>query len=138
MRQKAGFFKALCIAIIFLFTQTAIAAPGITWRSYSSSVFEQAKKDHRLVLIYGKSEFCHWCQKMNKEAWADPTVQQIVSAHYIPVAVDIDEDSTIANQYQITATPTLIILDANNNIVKVSYGYSEPRETANLLTGAYR
>jgi thioredoxin-related protein len=129
--------KNVLFVLLFLMVGFAHAGTAIKWANYSKDAFAQAKKEHRLVLIYGKAEWCHWCQKMLSTTWADPAVVQLVTAHYVPVTVDIDSDDALAKQYDINATPTIILVDPNGKTLKFLPGYSTPQEMANDLSGAW-
>lgn len=129
--------KIVFVILFFMVGVTAHAeTKSIQWQHYSSQAFAQAKKEHRLVLIYGKAEWCHWCQKMSATTWIDPVIVQLVVGHYIPVKVDIDSDEELARRYSINATPTIVILDANDKVIKYLPGYSTAQEMANELSSA--
>ncbi|HSW71683.1 MAG TPA: DUF255 domain-containing protein [Gammaproteobacteria bacterium] len=117
------------------FFSSAEAIETIAWKKWSRSVFELAQKEHKLVLIYGKVSWCHWCQKMDSVSFTDPAVIQLVSHSYIPVKVDIEQDVAVANRYQITEIPSLIVLDAENKELKRFYGYSSSQNLINKLSG---
>lgn len=113
---------------------TAVPSQNIQWQEYSDKVFQEAKKSHKHVLLYGKADWCHWCQKLNATTWTDPAVILLVQAHYIPVRVDIDRESDIADRYQINITPTIIILDDNAQVVQTHTGYAVPQDVINFLS----
>lgn len=120
---------------ILFFANTCFAA-GINWHNYSSSVFDQAKKQNKLVLIFGKAEWCHWCQQMKKEVYTNDDVIQQVNSHYIAVYVDIDNDAAVANHYQISGVPTTIIMNGDRQVLKSESGYLSASELSSLLSNA--
>ena len=136
MRKIYSFLSFCFIATVssMILMVSVVKAQDIKWQSYSSAIFDQAKKEHRLVLLYGKSEWCHWCQKMNGETWTDTGVQQLINDHFVPVAVDVTDDAEIANHFQIKGTPTLVIVGANRQVIKTLYGFEEPYDLVNNLT----
>lgn len=121
------------VTFFFFLISSVVAAEDIRWQNYSGAIFDQAKKQHRLVLLYGKSEWCHWCQKMDGNTWNDSSVIQTINTHFIPVKVDINDDNEIANHYNIKGTPTLVIVDWNRRVVKTLFGYEEPYDLVNNL-----
>lgn len=132
--RKIRFFITFCLAAILGgMTMMAHADNSIQWQSYSGLIFDQAKKEHKLVLLYGKSDWCHWCQKMDSSTWNDSAVIDVVNASFIPVKVDVTDDAEIAKSYNIKGTPTLVIVSGNRQVVKTLYGFSEPYELVGNL-----
>jgi len=130
LRSLAIFLTLLMLA---LFTNSDLACAEnkptlqtIPWQDYSSAAFDQAKTNKRLVLLYGKSKTCHWCQEMDKITWQTPAVIQALQNNFIPILVDVDAQIAIAARYRITSLPTMIILDSDNRIIKVLSGYLPP------------
>ncbi len=121
--MRRNLSRYLITAFILLLTISTTVAASVQWRSYSNSAFANAKAQHKLVLIYGKSEFCHWCTKMNKDTLSDSGISSIIARKYIPVAIDVVTDKALAAQYNINGTPTFIILDENRKQITASYGY---------------
>src|SRR5690348_16642395 len=72
------------------------AEQSIHWRGWSTEVFPQAKKEHKLILIYGGVTWCHWCQQMEASTFRDPGVVQIVREHYIPIHINVEESEALA------------------------------------------
>src|SRR5690242_18960123 len=101
--------KATWLVLLFFiltrFYSFSYAAGDIRWSNWSPAVFKLAKQEHKLVLIFGKVSWCHWCQKMINETFKDPGVIQTVSRSYIPVKVDIEEDLAVGSRYHISEIP---------------------------------
>ena len=130
--------KIYLLLVVFMLSMmgmvNAVNAGEVKWQSYSSNVFDQAKKQHKLVLLYGMSPWCHWCQKMDSNTWSDSGVAQLVNSHFIPVSVDVNDNAALAKSYGMKGTPTLVILNSNRQVVKTLYGFSEPYDLVNNLT----
>lgn len=107
-------------------------AASISWQKYSTRIFSQAKKSGKLILIYGKAGWCHYCQKMNG-TFNDGSITMIVNNNFIPVKVDIDTDQAVASSYNISSVPTILIVDANNRVLDTFAGYSDPATFAGAL-----
>ena len=105
---------------------------NIRWQTYSDEAFNQAKEDHKLVLLFAKATWCPWCQQM-AVSFKDQGVTLLVNANFIPVLVDIDKDEKIAKQYRILNLPTLIILDGNKKVLETDHGLLQPQDLANKL-----
>ena len=123
-------FKVLLLTLCLLLQPCVYAetkAGAVKWENYSTAIFAQAKQSHKLILIYGKAVWCHWCQQM-ANTYKDPQVAETIKTHFIPVMVDVDKNADVADKYQINDLPTLIILDENNNVVQVFSGFIPPTD----------
>lgn len=132
MRKLTWLF--LLFFILPSFFSSSYAVQNLEWQSWSPTVFKLAKKEHKLILIFGKVSWCHWCQKMASSTFQDPAVIQLISRSYIPVKVDIEEDLAVGSRYQITEIPSLIILNDQNQELKRSYGYASAQTVISLLS----
>ena len=117
----ARFYSLILVTLFTLASTTCFA--DINWQPYSKNVFTKAKQEHKLVLIFGKAEWCPWCRKMKDNTYSDSAVVSLVNKHFIPVRVDIDNDAGLASNYDITVVPKTIILDENARTVDSLTGY---------------
>ncbi len=63
----------------------------VNWRPWCSTVFEEAKKQDKLVLISIGYSACHWCHVMEHESFENEEVAKIMNEHFINVKVDREE-----------------------------------------------
>lgn len=130
-------FKISLLVLIFLpISLTYALSPmpeSIKWHSYSASAFSDAKREHKLILLFAKVEWCPWCQKMENYTFQDPEVAQIVNARYIPIRIDLENDGNVASRYEIKSIPTVLILDSQNRVLKTISGYTYPHGLAKTL-----
>ncbi len=116
------------------FTINAAQAASIQWRDWSEAVFETAKKEHKLVLIYAKFNSCHWCQTMDASTFPNPAVIQLINSRYVPVKVSLEQNLPVGRRYRITQIPTLLILNEHDQVLKRVSGYSTPNEVVRELS----
>lgn len=134
--------KKIWLIILFLmlpsFFSLSYAADSAShatrWQPWSLSIFKEAKNEHKLILIFGKVSWCHWCQKMESSTFPDPRVVELIHNHFVPVKVDLDEDAAVSRRYGITEIPTLIVVDEHNRELKRFHGYSSPQGVLRELT----
>ncbi len=113
------------ISAIFYISKPANA---IVWHEYSGHVFEQAKKDHRQVILFGQSDTCPWCQQMEKVTFSDNSVVSLINANYFPVILDVNKYIDAAIKYQMMDLPTVVIFDINGKPTKTITGYIGPSD----------
>ena len=63
----------------------------VQWRAWSKSVFEEAKRDNKLVLVSIGYSACHWCHVMEKECFEDEEVAVLMNKHFLCIKVDREE-----------------------------------------------
>jgi thiol:disulfide interchange protein len=99
---------------------------SIEWKQYSDTIFTQAKANKHLILIYGKSKTCHWCQEMDKNTWRSPAVIKQIQTNYIPIIVDVDSQFDLVTKYRMTSLPTMVIVGSDDHAIKIFSGYFPP------------
>lgn len=74
----------------------------INWLSYDEGL-KKAKEENKHVFIDFTTAWCGYCKKMEREAFADPKVIDLLNNHFVPVRVDGDSKDTLdIDGYQIT------------------------------------
>ena len=70
---------------------------------------------------------------MKQTVFINSSVIEIINKHFIPVRIDIDSESDLANNYGILGVPTTIILAGNAKVVDTLNGYVDATKMANFL-----
>lgn len=97
--------------------------PVVKWQAWSPIVFAEAKKRHKLILLYASTSGCHGCQQMEQLSFDNPAVAQAIRAHYIPIRIDAQKNWALAGYYEVSKMPTMLIVSARNRILKKYNGY---------------
>ncbi|HBW85353.1 MAG TPA: thioredoxin domain-containing protein [Crocinitomicaceae bacterium] len=63
----------------------------VEWHAWSPHVFEEAKKENKLVLVSIGYSACHWCHEMEKECFEDEEVAELMNKHFVCIKVDREE-----------------------------------------------
>lgn len=136
MQSNLARFKSLSAFILAFFlsvSMTACFAEDINWQPFSDSTFAKAKKQHRMVLIFGKATWCPWCRRMKSETLTDSTVISLINNNYVPVMIDIDEQSNVADRFNISVVPANIILTGDYQVVDSKTGYLSVSQMTSFL-----
>lgn len=123
-------------AAILPFSGFAFASPQnepIAWHDWSPTVFQQAAREHKFVLLDLGTQWCHWCHVMDVQTYADPKVQKLLAEKYISVRVDADSRPDLGNRYEDYGWPATIVFNANGGEIVKRQGYLAPREMASML-----
>ena len=104
--------------------QAGAAQPD--WRPWSPKVFEQARREGRLVLLDVKAEWCVACRKMDATGFRDPRVLDTLRQRYVAVRADLDREPEIMKRYGARGVPAVVILNADGVEIIQRRGYLEP------------
>lgn len=89
----------------------------ILWQIWDKSVFEQAKREGKLILLDIFGKWCHWCHVMSNTTYADPSIAKRINDEYIPINVDTDRRPDINDRYNQGGWPTTAVLDAEGHLL---------------------
>lgn len=133
-----GLFRAIstCIFVGFLLHMHAIQAAEnnkIMWHAWSEEIFEQAKRENKLVILDLEAVWCHWCHVMDEKTYHDPTVVKLIQQKYIAVRVDQDANPDISIRYEDYGWPATVIFKADGSELVKRRGYIAPENMARLL-----
>lgn len=98
----------------------------------SASTFEAATATGKTTLVEFGAQWCGPCKQM------EPILVQIAAENddIAVVKVDIDSASDIAQQYQITSVPTMIVYNSAGEPVERFSGAVPKAKLVNILKGA--
>jgi uncharacterized protein YyaL (SSP411 family) len=113
--------------------RSAEPADRINWQPWSESVFAQAQKEGRFVLLSLGAGWCHWCHVMDEITYQDPDVIKLIRSHYIAVSVDQDSRPDLANRYEDYGWPATIVFKSDKSEIVKRRGYIPPRPMVSLL-----
>ena len=94
------------------------------------AALQKAKNEQKPIFIDIYATWCGPCKLLKKKTFSDKAVGTYFNANYINLSFDGEngEGVMLANKYQITGYPTLIILDKNGNLITTQTGYLPPDE----------
>ncbi len=118
---------------------TTPVARSIHWqRQWNQSLFAQASREHRFVLLDLHAVWCHWCHVMDEKTYADTSVIGLIGSHYLPVSIDADSDPALSSRYGDWGWPATIVLAADGTEIVKRRGFIPPEQMASLLQAHHR
>ncbi len=103
------------------------------WQPWSNAVFEQARVQHKFVLLDLEAVWCHWCHVMDDVTYSDPIVIRLLNEKYVLVKVDQDSRPDISNRYEDYGWPATIVFAADGSEIVKRQGYIPPRPMSSML-----
>ena len=134
MWRLGGWSVLLALVLLALPVRGAEARPGeIAWHPWSASVFAQAKREHKFVLLDLEAGWCHWCHVMDDRTYSDPKVIALIRARYMAVKVNQDSRPDLANRYEDYGWPATVIFNADAGEIVKRQGFLPPRQMESIL-----
>lgn len=101
----------------FRFSPRPNRAAEIHWRAWDPSVFADAQRTGKPILLSLAAIWCHWCHVLDETTLSDPRVIAELNGKFIPVRVDADQHPDIERRYILGGWPTVAVLTAKGEIV---------------------
>lgn len=107
--------------------------PPIMWQQWSDKIFEQARREHKFVLLNLENSGSHWCHVMDDQTYNDPDVRQLLEKSYLTVKVDQSQRPDIYNRYRGYGLPATILFNTDESEIVRKEGYLSSGQMARLL-----
>ena len=132
--SDSGHYYGLLLALAVITTAAPAGEPGaVAWRAWDETVFTEAAKEHRFVLLDLEAVWCHWCHVMDQQTYTDPEVAALIKEHYLAVKVDQDSRPDLSNRYEYYGWPATIIFAPDGTEIVKRRGFIPPRGMSKLL-----
>jgi uncharacterized protein len=105
----------------------------LNWLPWSDSVFTEAKRNHKFVLLDLEAVWCHWCHVMDANTYSDPQVIKLLKSRYITLKVDQDSRPDLSSRYEDFGWPATVVFDGDGHEIVKRQGYLAPDEMASML-----
>ena len=124
--------------LAFVIASLAAASPSLAaepakWNDWGGDLFVRAAAEKRFVILDLEAVWCHWCHVMEKTTYADPEVDELLSAKFLPVRVDQDANPDLSSRYGDWGWPATIVFGPDGTEIAKIRGYIEPDRMQALL-----
>src|SRR5277367_173713 len=116
-----------------LLAASLLSAEPIVWQPWSDGVFDQARREHKFVLLDLEAIWCHWCHVMAETTYKDPQVVSLMKSKYITVRVDQDSRPDLSNRYEDYGWPATVVFGGDRKEIVKRQGYIEPKQMIAML-----
>src|SRR4028118_1925138 len=104
----------------------------INWQATYEMAQAAARKSGKPLMISFHAAWCGVCKDMEAKTYPYARVVQ-ESKNFVPIKIDTDQRMDVAQQFQVSALPTVLWLDGEGNLLGRVSGYYAPDEFADLM-----
>lgn len=117
----------LLIGTIFYLLASPSGAAATEWLTDVPAALAKAKAENKnALLFFTGSDWCGWCKKLKREVFGQPEFLTYAQTNFVLVELDFPKaipqtpelqaaNAALAEKFEITGYPTVIILDADGN-----------------------
>ena len=95
------------LLLLLLFVSSALFA-DLNWAEDYETGLEQAKKEHKKVMLMFTLTNCHVCETMKETVYEDKQIMAYVKKYFVPIELNLDLDDK--EGYAVYGTPTFYFL----------------------------
>jgi thioredoxin-related protein len=85
----------------------------IQWRTNWEEALQEAKKSHLPLALEIFMEGCPACGRLSRETHQDPALAEALNNRFVPVRLEARDHLDLAQHYQVTATPTILLFSSD-------------------------
>lgn len=142
MKIKYQFLRNSLLIGIFVLLQISAKSQNskIDFKPINfSTALENAKKLNRYIFIDVATEWCGPCKKLDSEVFTNDSVATYFNSAFVNIKIDAEkgEGIEIAKTYKVSAYPTLLIINADGNLVHRISGFKTPDALTNFAKDSY-
>ncbi len=94
---------------------------------------EKAKKEKKDIMLLMVSNFCPWCQKLEKVVLSKEKINTQIHTKYIPLILNKDEGN-YPKQFETPMVPTVYFIDYKTEQIKTKViGYNNRQDMINTI-----
>ncbi len=108
-------------------------ATEISWQKWSKSVFEQASRENKMILVNVGIEVCYACKWMEEDTYRVAEIVNLVMQNFVPIQVDANARPDLGERYSDWAWPATIFMDSEGTQVLALRGSRRPENFLPVL-----
>lgn len=93
----------------------------VNWQSNFDQASQLAQQQGKLLFIDFSADYCPGCVGMANQVFSQQTVADQLQAKYVPLRIDVSQPDPqamkLVNRYQVQGLPSLIVSDAQGNML---------------------
>ncbi len=123
----------IMMVVLISWSLTTNASAEINWRRSPENVMASARATSKPILVFVTTDWCHYCKKMKRDTWADPTVSHTVSDKFETLVLDGDRDKQMVERLSLKGYPATLVFTSDGHYIAKQDGYMSPSQTLRWL-----
>lgn len=131
----SGILLSLLVAATAAQPAAAGAPPRIRWEKSFEEALKKAQKSGKPVVVDFWAEWCTWCERLEQNTYADPTVVRKAD-EFVAVRVNTEgsrKEIDVALRYHVTSLPTIVFLSPEGRQLGRVNGFQGPGQFPRTL-----
>ncbi|MCF8255421.1 MAG: DUF255 domain-containing protein [Bacteroidia bacterium] len=140
--------KIIGILLLTIMASSFKTAEEIKWLDFNKG-YEMAKKKNKIMIIDVYTDWCGWCKRMDRDAYAKENIISAVNADFIPVKFNPEQQGItytfegksytgaqlagVISNNQINGYPTTIFLYPKGKSSELVVGYKNAEQMEPIL-----
>ena len=124
-----------CLAVLLISRVAVHAAAPEGWTEDYAKALEQAKTEHKKVLLdFTGSDWCGWCKKIDAEVFETQKFKDYAAKHLVLVKLDFPhstpqsdeikaQNKKLQAEHKVSGFPTLMVVDSHGKKTWEQSGY---------------
>ncbi|HOW69507.1 MAG TPA: thioredoxin family protein [Phycisphaerae bacterium] len=128
-RKRANWVMAgalLVVAVLYVYASRPVPT-AVAWTTDLEAGLRRAAQEDRLVLVKFHASWCGPCKILDRDVFSRSDVARALDP-WVPVSVDVDEQSSVGSRFAIQTVPTLMVLSSRGDIVARQVGTLSPKD----------
>ncbi|MCY2975406.1 MAG: thioredoxin family protein [Planctomycetota bacterium] len=124
----------LVAVLVYVSSSTKIVgAPSIPWDDDLGAAFQQSAISGKPIMLHFYSNNCPPCKMLDTRAFKDEKVVAALSEQTIPLKINVDNQRSVADRYEVTRWPTDVYLHPNGDEIGRSVSPQDPLKYCELV-----
>lgn len=108
--------------------QPTTGNPEIPWLNSATEAAMLSQKTGKPILIYVRSQNCHYCDLLQKNTWQHPQTRARVMRDMIPLKLTLEEHKEAVEAMKVKGFPSVLIFSPNREYLARIDGYVTPEQ----------
>ena len=94
----------------------------------------RAKEEGKAVVVYFFSQFCSYCEAMDRAVLGDKEIAAVLKKDFIYLRIDAEKNLDITRKNGIRGYPTTMLIESNGKRIDTMPGYIEKKRFKLILS----
>lgn len=105
----------------------------IEWSTNVDRAFRESRTSGKPVVMKLGADWCNACRRMDRETFSRSAITRLIQSCFVPLRVDIDDQTRLAENLRITAVPTVIVFSPEGEVLQRIEGFQSDEKMQTTL-----